>query len=344
MVVGEDPLAVVLGRSVVAETPRRTGRFDVVGALTSTLGVSALVFGLVETGTRGWTAPVTVVAFAAGLGLLVAFVVAERRADEPVLPLRLLTSVTRSTANGARALIYAGMYGLFYFLSLYFQEVQHLTPIAAGLAFVPMPVSVFVASQVTSRVVIPRFGARSAMIGGAALATTGLLAALPIEPGTPYGRLVLSLVLVGLGSGTAFVSLTSASLDGVDPGDAGAASGLVNVSQQLGAALGLAVLVSVFEAVIPHGGTGTLAADDVVRGLRTVFSLGAAFTLAGLVAVVVGIRRPAPVPDAVVVPLAAVASSPTGRRDAWPEPVLEPGVDGAWPGSYAGPATECPSA
>ena len=130
---------------------------------------------------------------------------------------------------------------------------------------------------------------------GTAVATVGLLLATQVDASTSYLQIVVSLVLIGAGSGTSFVALTSASLAEVAPGDAGAASGLVNVSQQIGAALGLAVLVTIFDALTGHAqlqpGTGSSAhAATVVHALDAVFGFGALFALAALVTVLVGIQ------------------------------------------------------
>jgi EmrB/QacA subfamily drug resistance transporter len=286
----------LLGRIVIVETERRRGRFDLAGALTCTLGVSAIVFGLVEAGSVGWTGPVTVSALAIGLVLLGLFLRQEQRVDEPILPLRLLTHRTRSSANASRALLYAGFYGLFYFMAQFLQDVQGYSPLVTGLAFLPMPISVFASSQLTSRVLLRRLSQKAVMALGTALATVGLLLATRVDGSTGYLQIVVSLVLIGAGSGTAFVALTSASLAEVVPEDAGAASGLVNVSQQIGAALGLAVLVTIFDALSGHTqlrpGTGSSAhAASVVHALDAVFGFGALFAVAALVTVLVGIQR-----------------------------------------------------
>ncbi|HLX89968.1 MAG TPA: MFS transporter [Acidimicrobiales bacterium] len=283
----------LLGRVVVAETERRHGRFDVLGALTSTAGMTGIVFGLVEAGSKGWTQPVTLISFVLGLALLGLFVHTEANAEEPILPLRLFASPTRTTANAARGLLYAGFYGMFFFLSQFFQDVQGYSPLRAGVAFLPIPVSVFIGSQLTSRVLMRRLPERVLMMMGAGIATVSLLWATRLNPGTSYGQIVPWLVLVGLGSGISFVSLTSASLHEVDPADAGAASGLINVSQQLGAAVGLAVLVTFFGVVTHHGQLSAHVAPaalarlhaSVVHGLDDVFALGALFTVSALVAV-----------------------------------------------------------
>jgi EmrB/QacA subfamily drug resistance transporter len=303
-----------VGRVVITETPRRTGRFDLAGAVTSTAGMTAIVLGLVEAGSNGWTSPVAIVPLVAGLILLSYFVHHEGRAEEPILPLRLVTHLTRSSANGARALLYAGMYGMFFFLSQYFQDVQHFSPLVAGIAFLPMPTSVFLSSQLTSRVLVRRLPQKVVMMMGALAVTVGLVAAVAIGPHTAYAQIVISMVLIGGGMGVAFVSLTSASLADVAPEDAGAASGLVNVSQQLGGAVGLAVLVTAFDSVTRHVplGTAHLAAGSALthvdavaaHGMDVVFGLGAVLSLAALLLMAVGVRTPRPQEEpSVVLPI-----------------------------------------
>jgi EmrB/QacA subfamily drug resistance transporter len=277
----------LVGRVVLPETERRHGRFDLLGALTSTLGMTGVVLGLVEAGSNGWTAPATVASFALGLGLLALFVRTERRAEEPILPLRLLAHATRSTANAARGLVYAGMYGMFFFLSLFLQDLQGYSPLRAGVAFLPVPFAVFVSSQLASRVLLRRLPQKLVMLSGIGLLGAGLVVATGLSAGTSYGEVLLSLVLLGVGAGISFVSLITASLAEVEPGDAGAASGLVNVSQQIGAALGLAVLVTAFGSVTGHAQIGhrppteALAHLDavLVHGLHDVFSVAVLFAL-----------------------------------------------------------------
>jgi predicted MFS family arabinose efflux permease len=263
--------------------------------------MSAVVLGLVEAGGPGWGNPITVASFAAGAVLLAAFVWDERRAQEPILPLRLLANPTRSGANLARGLVYAGMYGSFFFLSQFLQDVQGYSPLAVGVGFLPIPASVFLASQLASKVLVRRVPPRALMLSGAGLATASLVLSSQLHAGASYLQVLLNLVLLGVGIGVSLVSLTSASLTGVDPKDAGAASGLVNVVQQLGAALGLAVLVTVFGEVTGHGqlasAIGSAAsshADAVlVHGLDVAFAVGAGFALLAM-AIVALFIKPAP--------------------------------------------------
>ncbi len=318
------------GRIAVSETERRRGRFDLVGALTSTLGMTGLVLGLVDAGADGWTAAATVAPLLGGLALLVAFVHNESRAEEPVLPLRLLRNSTRMAANAARGLLYAGMYGMFFFLGQFLQDVQGYSALRAGVAFLPMPFAVFVSSQLTSRVLVRRLRQKTVMLTGAFLATAGLLLATQVHIATSYAQIVVSFVLLGVGSGISFVSLTSASLADVAPEDAGAASGLINVSQQLGAALGLAVLVTAFGSLTGHAQFGAPVTADAVAhahavlvdGIDKIFGLAALFSLAAFTMVALRVRS-VPLPRSVTgsaVGLPAPATSPRGDLDRLDEP------------------------
>ena len=284
----------LVGRLVLSETERRHGHHDLFGATTCTIGITGIVLGLVQAGQDGWSSPVTVVSFLLGLVLLASFLRHEGRVAEPILPLKLLASRTRNAANAARALLYAGFYGLFYFLAQFLQDVHHYSPLEAGVAFLPMPVFVFLSSQLTSRVLVRQLPQRLIMALGTLTATVGLLLATGIGRDTSYLQMAVSLILIGAGSGTAMVALTSASLADVEPDIAGAASGLVNVSQQIGAAIGLAVLVTIFNSLAGHpqlGSGGVLDPNRLVHSFDLVFGVAALFSLGAFVTVVWGVRR-----------------------------------------------------
>ena len=282
----------LVGRVVLVETERRNGHFDLLGAITCTIGVSGVVLGLVEAGSKGWSSLFTLVPLIGGVIVFAFFLHHETRVAEPIMPLRLLAHATRNSANASRALLYAGFYGLFYFMAQFLQDVQGYSPLRAGLAFVPMPASVFLASQLTSRVLLRRLPEKVVMMMGSTVAILGLALATQIGAHTTYPQIVVSLVLIGAGFGATLVALTSASLADVEPEIAGAASGLVNVSQQLGAAIGLAVLVTVFNSVAGHAqlvpGATSLAA---VHALRDVFVVTGIFALGGLATIVFGVDR-----------------------------------------------------
>jgi EmrB/QacA subfamily drug resistance transporter len=290
-----------VGRAVLVETARRHGRFDLTGAIASTAGMTAVVFGLVEAGSNGWAAPITVASLVAGVTLLWLFVRIEKTAPEPILPLRILADRTRASANVARGLGYAGMYGMIFFLTQFLQDIQGHSSLITGIGFLPTPASVFLASQLTSRVLVNRFPAKVLMIMGTTSSALGLLLATQLHAGTPYLQVLASLILIGTGMGISFVSLTTAGLAGVASSDAGAASGLINVMQQLGAALGLAVLVTVFDTVTPSARSaglstaahaGAAARTALVHGIDVTMAAGAGFALVALAIVVFLVRTP----------------------------------------------------
>jgi EmrB/QacA subfamily drug resistance transporter len=238
--------ALIALSGVLPETPRQRGRFDLTGALTSTLGMTALVYGFVHAASDGWSTAGTIGSFAAGLLLLAAFVVTELRAPAPITPLRLFADRTRSSSYLARLLLVAGMMGMFFFLTQFLRGVLGYSDLTTGFAFLPLTAIVFASSQFSARVLVDRIGAHRVLIVGITFSTLGMLWLTQLGEHSGYLAIVGPLLIFGLGNGLAFVPLTTASLDGVAPSDAGAASGLVNVMQQVGGSLGLAVLVTVF--------------------------------------------------------------------------------------------------
>jgi EmrB/QacA subfamily drug resistance transporter len=241
-------VVLVLARAVLPETTRHIGRFDLAGALTSSIGMGPLVFGLIHAASHGWADPTTLISFALGLVLLGSFVAVELRAPSPITPLRLFADRNRASSYLIRLFMVAGMMGMFFFLTLFLQDVLGYSSLKTGFAFLPMTVFVFTGSQLSARTA-HRLNARAVILVGLTFSTTGLLWLSQLSQTSSYQSLLGPLVLFGLGNGLAFVPLTTLSLSGVDRQDAGAASGLVNVMQQVGGALGLAVLVTVFTTV-----------------------------------------------------------------------------------------------
>jgi len=290
----------------VPHTPRRPGRFDLTGAVTSTLGVSGLVYGFVHAASNGWGDAVTLVSITLGVLLLGAFVTVERSAEEPITPLTLFASRTRSGALLARAFLVAGAMGAFFFLTQYLQDVLALSPIRAGLAFLPLTAMLFVASQAASRVLVERFGERRVMVVGATLTTLSLLWLTRLDANSGYADVLVSLVVLGLGNGLAFVPLTSSALHEVRPQEAGAAAGLVNVAQQLGSALGLAGLVTVSGHasrsvdLAPGLDAVTRAHETFLSGAHAAFEAATVMLVVTMFLVAVVIRRQ-PVPAEVIV-------------------------------------------
>jgi MFS family permease len=287
-------VALVLATAVfVEETARQRGRFDLSGALTSTVGMTSLVYGFVHAASHGWGAPETMGAFVLGVALMALFVAVERRAVAPITPLVLFADRQRSGAYVARMLLVAAMTGMFFFLTLFLQDVLGLSALATGFAFLPITVALFSSSQLSARVLVERFGAQPVMVAGISLSLLGMVWLTRLSSDAGYPSVLVTLVLVGLGNGTAFVPLTSSALQGVQAQHAGAASGLVNVMQQVGASLGLAVLVTVFGSASRSAASevpvGSSHADIVgrvfVAGADSAFQVAAALLAVTLVIV-----------------------------------------------------------
>lgn len=235
----------IAGRRTLPETARTPGRFDLSGALLATLGPAALVYGLVRAGEAGWSDLVTMSSMAAGVALVVALVVVERSAAEPVLVLRLFSDRERVGAYLARALFLGAMMGFFIFTSQYLQDVWHWTPLAAGLGFLPMTIVNFAVAMA-----VPRLQRRTSgpvlLVVGLALATLGMAALGLVGEHTVYWLGVgVPMALIGAGQGLAFGPLTSSGIARVDAAHAGAASGVVSSVHQLGGALGMSLVLAI---------------------------------------------------------------------------------------------------
>jgi EmrB/QacA subfamily drug resistance transporter len=286
----------------VAETPRRPGRLDLAGALTSTAGMSALVYGFIKASQSGWSDRLTLGSFAAAALLLVSFVLIETRSEQPITPLRLFTDRSRTASFVVRLLLVAGMFGMFFFLTQFVQEILGLSPLLAGTAFLPMTLALFAVSRLAP-VLLSRFGAKPLMVAGLIPALAGMAWLSQLSAGSTYLSGVLGpMLLLGGGMGIAFVPLTLTSLAGVAPEDSGAASGMVNVTQQVGGALGLAILVTVFGSAsrsaarhpLPHAGQVAQAHHVLIHGMATSFLVAAIFDLCALLVVLFAIRARRP--------------------------------------------------
>jgi EmrB/QacA subfamily drug resistance transporter len=288
----------------VPETPRLPGRFDLAGAVTSTAGVAALVYGFIRAASNGWGDRTAIGAFAVAVVLLVAFVVTETRVPQPITPLRLFADTSRSASYAARLLIVAGMFGMFYFAMLFLQEVLGFGPLKAGVAFLPMTIALFSVSRGAPRL-MAAFGPRRLMIGGMIPVIVALAWLSRVSSATTYASGVFGpMLLLGVGMGVVLVPLTTVALAGVRPEDSGAGSSMVNVMQQVGGSLGLAVLVAVFgsatrnAAAHPVAGLSATAFQHRVlaHGMSAAFGLAAIFDLVALVLIVALLRnRPQPV-------------------------------------------------
>jgi EmrB/QacA subfamily drug resistance transporter len=279
------------------ETERQAGRFDLTGAATSTLGMTALVYGLVRAADLSWADPLTLASFAAGAVLLVAFVLNERRAEHPITPLRLFASRTRSGAYGARMLTVGAMFGMFFFLTQYMQGAEDYSALAAGLAFLPLTLSLFATVQAVPRITA-RVGEFRLLASGLLLALIGMGWLSRISVGEDYvTQMALPMVLLGIGMGSAFTPLTTAGISGVADCDAGAASGLVNTAHQLGGTLGIGILVTIFAAA------GEGQANQLAAGVPAALT-ASAMLIALALCVVMAAMRPQSAPAGIAEPAA----------------------------------------
>jgi EmrB/QacA subfamily drug resistance transporter len=219
------PIGILLALAAplyIAESERRAARYDVAGALTSTAGMVALVYGFIRAAQEGWSDSVTIAAFVAAAVLLGVFLAVESRTSQPITPLHMFRNRNRSGSYGIMLGVAASLFGMFFFLTLFVQEVLGYSPLKAGLAFLPVSGVIIVAAQVVARLV-PRVGPRRLMIAGALLASVGLawLSRITVSSGYVDGLLGPMLVF-GLGLGFLFVPLTLTAVAGVRREESGA--------------------------------------------------------------------------------------------------------------------------
>lgn len=280
---------IVAALRYVEETPRHTGRFDLAGAFTSTLGMGGLVFGFIRSAHSGWDDPVTLATVVGAILCLAAFVAVERRAEQPILPLWLFASAERSGAYAARILYLGAMVGFFFFTTIYLQEVVGYGPALSGMAFLPATVLHFPFALAVPRLV-RRFSPEKLLMAGVPIGVVGMgwLSCASVESGYIWS-VAFPMLLIGISQGLTLSPLTSAGVAGVDPHHAGAASGAVNAAHQIGSSVGLSILVAI--AAI---GTGSLA-GPALTAHRVTQALEAAtvMLLFAFLIIVLAIVRPA---------------------------------------------------
>ena len=238
-------LLALLAPLYIPESERQPGRFDISGALTSTAGMVALVYGFIRAAQQGWSDLGTVASFVAAVVLLALFISIETRTRQPITPLHMFRDRNRAGAYGIMFSLAAAMFGMFFFLTLFVQNVLGYSPLRAGLAFLPITGAIIVTSQFAS-VALPRLGPRRLMATGAVLAAIGLAWLTQVSVTSGYLDILGPMLVFGLGMGLLFVPLTIVAVSGVERHESGAASSLLNVMQQVGGSLGLSILVTVF--------------------------------------------------------------------------------------------------
>jgi EmrB/QacA subfamily drug resistance transporter len=261
-------------------------RYDVAGAVTVTGGLMALVYAIVKAATDGWTSATTIGFFGLAAALLVSFVLIELRSAAPLVRLSIFRTRSLTTANIVMFLAASGMFAMFFFNTLYIQRVLGFGPLTAGLAFLPFTAGIMVSAGLASQFT-PKIGVRPVAVAGLLLTAAGmsLLTQLPVD-GSYVANVLPALLLTSLGMGAVFMPLTLVATTGLDDADQGLASGLFNTSQQIGGALGLAILSTVAASRSSAG-----SAEALVNGFHWAFAGGVLFILAGLVVLLALLRR-----------------------------------------------------
>jgi EmrB/QacA subfamily drug resistance transporter len=238
-------IAAALAPRFLKQPPRHETRLDVGGAISATLGVGSLVYGLIHAASNGWANTLTVAPVVVGLALIATFILLQASVEHPLLPLHLFKDRNRAAAYANYTLGPAAGFSSFFFLTQYLQDVLHYSPVRTGLAFLPMSTLIFTMSRLTPRL-LPRFGPKPMTVAGTVLLTVGLIGFTRVgEHSTYLGTLLWPMIVMGLGMGLAFSPLMVLIMHTVQPQDAGAAGGTMQTLQQTGVSLGIAVLVTI---------------------------------------------------------------------------------------------------
>src|SRR6478736_367749 len=261
--------------------------YDLAGAVTVTGGLMLLVYGLVNSAQHGWGSTVSIVSFIAATALLVGFVLIEQRSAEPLVRLSIFRVRSLTTANLAMFLAFSGMFAMFFFNTQYIQRALGFGPLKAGVAFLPFTAGIMISAGLASTFA-PRIGVRPVTVAGMVLTILGLLlfARMPVH-GSYASDVLPGMILASLGMGAIFMPLTLVATTGLEDEDQGLASGLFNTSQQIGGALGLAILSTLAAA---HTADPDNKAD-LVEGFHWAFAGAAVFVLASLVVLLAMLRR-----------------------------------------------------
>ena len=293
----------VLGPMYINESEKRPGQFDIAGALTSTVGMSSLVYGFINAAQHGWAKPLTIGSFILSVILLASFFVIERRTREPITPLHLFANRNRASTYVIMLFLAAALFSMFFFLTQFVQEVLGYSPIKAGVAFLPVSAGIIISATVCSQFLV-KVGPKPFLMVGAVMSTGGLAWLSRIDVQSTYVTGILGpMVIFALGMGFLFVPLTMLAVSKVTDEDSGSASSLLNVMQQVGGSLGLSVLVTVYGTAARHeathliktGAAQTLGQKGVAsavlaKGASAGFAVAVLFAIVSLVVSFVGIK------------------------------------------------------
>jgi EmrB/QacA subfamily drug resistance transporter len=262
--------------------------FDIPGAISVTAGLSILVYALVDAESAGWGSSQTVILLIVAAALLSAFVGVERRAPSPLVPGRLVKAATVRGSNIVALLVGASLFSMFFFVSLYMQQVLGFSPLETGLAYLPLAVTIILSAGLASQLVT-RMGFKPILMIGLVFIAAGLAWFSQVSADGSFLADVLGpSLLAAVGLGFSFVPVTIGAVQGISHDDAGIASGLINASQQIGGALGLAVLATIANSktddlMAQAGGNPAALPAALTEGFQTAFMVGSGFALAGLV-------------------------------------------------------------
>jgi len=306
-------IVILAGQRVLMESrvELESRRLDIAGAVLVTAGLTLLVYGLVSTDNHSWTSNLVMGSLGASALLLAAFVAVELRAAAPILPFSIFRNRSLTGANIVGLLLGASIFSMFFLLSLYMQQVLGYSALKAGVAYL-LVASVIIVAAGASQALVTRIGVRTVLTVGMVLLTAGLLWFSRVAVDGSYTvDLVPGFILAGLGLGFSFVPVQIASLVGVGYDEAGIASGLINTSQQVGGALGVAILSTITFTRVDsylgdHGRNPALLPNALVDGFHVAFLAGAGLAVIGLVATLLFIPKAVAEPELV------------------PEPVTEP--------------------
>jgi EmrB/QacA subfamily drug resistance transporter len=283
-------IAAAIAASRLLPESRNEGsrHFDIAGAVSVTAGLSLLVYTIVDANNVGWTSGQTLGLAAVGLALIAAFIAVEQRSKAPLVPFGIFRKRTITGTNIVALLVAMALFSMFFFISLYMQQVLGYSAIKSGLSYLPLTAGIIISAGVASSLVT-KFGFKPILTTGLVLTAIGLVWFSQVDVGGSYlGDILFPSLIAAVGLGFAFVPMTIAAVSGVEAHEAGLASGLINTSQQVGGALGLAILASIAnsrtdELMQAAGGAQSALPNALTEGFQIAFLGGAAFAVVGAI-------------------------------------------------------------
>jgi EmrB/QacA subfamily drug resistance transporter len=283
-------IAAAIAASRLLPESRNAGsrHFDIAGAVSVTAGLSLLVYTIVDANNAGWTSGQTLGLAAVGLALIAAFIAVEQRSKAPLVPFGIFRKRTITGTNIVALLVAMALFSMFFFISLYMQQVLGYSAIKSGLSYLPLTAGIIISAGVASSLVT-KFGFKPILTAGLVLTAIGLVWFSQVDVGGSYlGDILFPSLIAAVGLGFAFVPMTIAAVSGVEAHEAGLASGLINTSQQVGGALGLAILAAIANSrtdglMQDAGGAASALPNALTEGFQIAFIVGAGFAVLGAI-------------------------------------------------------------